>query len=297
MKEDSKNEILNIENKIYVIDDKQVMLDSDLAELFGVETKRINEAVKNNIKKFPVEYSWKLTNEETKIFLVEIFDQKKETRGGRYKNPRVFTEEGIFMLATILKSETAVKMSIKIVESFVKMRHFLIDNKDIYKSLNNLNLRLSDTEDKVDKLFSKFDKKEYLYLENSEYDAYSDIIKILKTSKQNIIIVDPYVDITFLDTIRNIKTKVTLITQRRTRLTKTEIDKYNTQYNNLTVIKNSSFHDRYLIIDNKDIYHLGASINYAGNKVFSINKLQDEDIIILLKDKVNKIIEKKKATT
>ena len=224
--------------------------------------------------------------------MVENFDQKKETRGGRYKNPRVFTEEGIFMLATILKSETAVKMSIKIVESFVKMRHFFIDNRDIYKSLNNLTLRLSDTEDK---LFSKFDKKEYLYLENSEYDAYSDIIKILKTSKQNIIIVDPYVDITFLDTIRNIKTKVTLITQRRTRLTKTEIDKYNTQYNNLTVIKNSSFHDRYLIIDNQDIYHLGASINHAGDKVFSIHKIDDRDIKLNLSKTINNVLSKEEV--
>ncbi len=288
---------MNIENKIYVIDDKQVMLDSDLAELFDVETKRINEAVKRNPKKFNNNFSKILSDEEVNIFLVAKCDQKIETRGGRYKNPRVFTEEGIIMLATILKSETAVNMSIKIVESFVKMRHFLIDNKNIYKSLNNINNTLLEHDEKLDYLFNKFDKKEYLYLENSEFDAYSDIIKILKTSKQSIIIVDPYVDITFLDTIRNLKAKVTLITQRRTRLTKTEIDKYNAQYNNLTVIKDSSFHDRYLIIDNQDIYHLGASINHAGNKVFSINKLQDEDIITLLKDKVNQIINKKKATT
>ena len=156
------------------------------------------------------------------------------------------------------------------------MRHFLIDNKDIYKSINNLNLRLSDTEDKVNRLFSKFDKKEYLYLENTEYDAYSDIIKIFKTSKESINVIDPYVDISFLDTIRNLKTKVTLITQRRTRLTKTEIDKYNKQYNNLTVIKDSSFHDRYIIIDNHDIYHLGASIKHLGERVFSITLLEDK---------------------
>ena len=295
--ENNKNEILNIENKIYVIDDKQVMLDSDLAELFGVETKRINEAVRRNPKKFNNNFSKILSDEEVNIFLVAKCDQKIETRGGRYKNPRVFTEEGIIMLATILKSETAVKMSIKIVESFVKMRHFLIDNKSIYKSLTNINNTLLEHDEKLDYLFNKFDKKEYLYLENSEYDAYSQILNILNQSKDNIIVIDPYVDKSFLDTIRNLNTKVTLITQRRTRLTKTEIDKYNNQYNNLTVIKNSSFHDRYLIIDNQDIYHLGASINHAGNKVFSINKLQDEDIITLLKEKVNKIINKKKATT
>ena len=290
MEDSSKNTILNIENKIYVINDKQVMLDSDLAELFGVETKRINESVRRNPEKFNNNFSMILSDKEVNSFLVAKCDQKKETRGGRYKNPRVFTEEGIIMLATILKSEVAINMSIKIVESFVKMRHYLIDNKDIYKSINNLNLRLSDTEDKVNRLFSKFDKKEYLYLENTEYDAYSDIIKIFKTSKESINVIDPYVDISFLDTIRNLKTKVTLITQRRTRLTKTEIDKYNKQYNNLTVIKDSSFHDRYIIIDNHDIYHLGASINHAGNKVFSINKLEDNIIKITLMDYINKII-------
>ena len=299
MKEDSKNEILNIENIIYVIRGKEVMLDSDLAKLYECKngTKTINQAISRHKDRFPNDFYFQVANDEYEDLKSQIGTSSWNNYGGIRKLPHVFTEQGVAMLATVLKTNIASEISINIMRAFVKMRHFLIDNKDIYKSLTNLNLRLSDTEDKVDKLFSKFDKKEYLYLENSEFDAYSDIIKILKTSKQNIIIVDPYVDITFLDTIRNIKPKVTLITQRRTRLTKTEIDKYNTQYNNLTVIKNSSFHDRYLIIDNQDIYHLGASINYAGDKVFSINKLQDEDIITLLKDKVNKIIEKKKATT
>ena len=239
MKEDSKNEILNIENKIYVIRGKEVMLDSDLAKLYECKngTKTINQAISRHKDRFPNDFYFQVTNDEYEDLKSQIGTSSWNNYGGIRKLPHVFTEQGVAMLATVLKTNIASEISINIMHAFVKMRHYLIDNKDIYKSLNNLNLRLSDTEDKVDKLFSKFDKKEYLYLENSEFDAYSDIIKILKTSKQNIIIVDPYVDITFLDTIRNIKTKVTLITQRRTRLTKTEIDKYNTQYNNLTVIK------------------------------------------------------------
>ena len=293
MEESSKNEILNIENKVYIYNGIQVMFDLDLAELFGVETKRINEAVKRNQKKFKNNYYIRINESEFN----SLKSQVATSKGGSRKGHGLFTEQGIIMLATILKSEVAINMSIKIVESFVKMRHFLIDNKDIYKSINNINNTLLEHDEKLDYLFSKFDKKEYLYLENLEYDAYSDIIKIFKTSKDSVTVIDPYVDISFLDTIRNLKATVTLITQKRTKLTKTEIDKYNKQYNNLTVIKDTSFHDRYLIIDNNVIYHLGASINYAGNKVFSINKLEDEDIIILLKDKVNKIIEKKKATT
>ena len=131
------------------------MLDSDLAFLFGIPTKRINEAVKNNIKKFPNIYARKVTTDEWSILRSKFSTLEKGKGKHRKYLPTIFTEEGIIMLATILKSETAVKMSIKIVESFIKMRHYLIDNKDIYKSLNNLNLRLSDTEDKVDKIIEK----------------------------------------------------------------------------------------------------------------------------------------------
>ena len=119
---------LNIEDMIYEIRGKQVMLDSDLAKLYHVETKRINEAVKNNPRKFPERFSWKLTNDESKIFLVENFDQKIETRGGKYKNPRVFTEQGVAMLSTILKSKEAIDTSINIMDAFVKMRHYIKEN-------------------------------------------------------------------------------------------------------------------------------------------------------------------------
>ena len=284
----SKNEILNIDHKIYSIRGKEVMIDSDLADLFDVETKRINEAVKRNPDKFIKDYYIRI-NEEEYALLKSHFATSK---GGSRKGHGVFTEQGVIMLATILKSETAVKMSVIIVEAFVKMRHYLIDNKDIYKSLNNINNTLIEHDEKLDYLFNKFDKKEYLYLENSEYDAYSDIIKILKLAKKNIVIVDSYVDISFLDTIRNINKNIILITQKRTRLTKTEIDKYNKQYNNLKVHYSSSFHDRYIVVDNNKIYHLGASINYAGNKITTITKIEDKDIKSMIKEKISKIIKK-----
>jgi len=144
-------EEIKIENMIYEIRGKQVMLDSDLAKLYGVETKRINEAVKNNILKFPERYSWKLTDKDTKKLLVENFDQKNiELSGGRYKNPRVFTEQGIAMLSTVLKSKTALEVSIRIMDSFVAMRHFISENKELFKRLTIAEYKLLDHDDKIE---------------------------------------------------------------------------------------------------------------------------------------------------
>ena len=162
-KEDTK-----IENMIYEIRGVQVMLDSDLAKLYKCKngTKEINQAVKNNPKKFPEKFSWILNDIESNNFLVKYFDQKKETRGGRYKNPRVFTESGVAMLATILHTSVAIEVSIKIMDAFVAMRHYLIDNRNVFESINNINNKLIyhdnkllDYDEKFNYLFSKFDKK------------------------------------------------------------------------------------------------------------------------------------------
>ena len=144
-------EDIKIENMIYEIRGKQVILDSDLAKLYHVETKRINEAVKNNMEKFPERFSWKLTKEESEIFLVEIFDQKNiEMRGGRYRCPRVFTEQGVAMLATILKSKVATQVSIRIMDAFVEMRKYISTNLIEQKYINDLVLKDSK---RIDLLF------------------------------------------------------------------------------------------------------------------------------------------------
>lgn len=271
------NEELKIEDMIYEIRGRQVMLDSDLAKLYGVETKRINEAVKNNPNKFPERFSWKLTETESQNFLVENFDHKNiETRGGRFKNQRVFTEQGVAMLATILKSKIATEISIKIMDAFVFMRHFIAENKDIYKSLNNMNNKLIEHDEKLDYLFSKFTKKEQLFLPGKTYDAYSEIINILNETKDEIIIIDSYADKTLLDFIKNIHSKIIVITSDKTKLTDTEIAKFNKQYPKLEVIYNNTFHDRYFIIDRRDVFHIGTSLNHIGEKLFSMNKLEDE---------------------
>ena len=170
-------EDIEVENMIYEIRGKQVMLDSDLAGLYHVETKRINEAVKNNMEKFPERFSWKLTDEESKSFLVENFDQKNmETRGGRYKSPRVFTEQGVAMLATILKSKVATQVSIRIMDAFVAMRKYISsDLMEHSKMLISHENRLTLLENTFD---SFKDKNNHIFFEGQIYDAYSLMIKI-----------------------------------------------------------------------------------------------------------------------
>lgn len=276
------------------------MLDSDLAKLYKVETKRINEAVRNNPEKFPERFSWKLTDQESQIFLVENFDQKIETRGGKYKNPRVFTEQGVAMLATILNSDIATKVSIAIMDAFVSMRHYLMQNKDIYQSIVNINNRLDkhdikliEHEVKLDDLFDSFNQKlhkEYIYFNGQIYDAYSKVLDLMKEAKSELIIIDGYADKSVLDMISKINVKVILVVKIKSLLSKLDIEKYNKQYNNLKVVYSDTYHDRYIILDNKKVYHLGASINHLGSKTFSINTISDERIIKLLVDNVSLLV-------
>ena len=271
-----------IENMIYEVRGKQVMLDSDLAKLYGVETKRINEAVRNNPQKFPERFSFKLTDEESEFFLVEIFDQKNkyiETRGGKYKNPRVFTEQGVAMLATILKSDVATQVSIAIMDAFVIMRKYISNELIEQKYINNLVIKHDEDIKLLQESFNQFEEKEKeneIYFNGQIYDAYSKIIDILKEAHVSIIIIDNYADKFVLDMIRNLKVEVTIICKSNGLLKQLDINKYQKQYKNLKVVYNNDFHDRYIILDQKEIYHCGSSLNYAGSKTFSINKLDDE---------------------
>lgn len=285
-------EDIKIENMIYEIRDKQVMLDSDLAKLYGCKngTKEINQAVRNNLDKFPERFSWKLTESERNNLLVKIFDQKNiELRGGKYKNPRVFTEQGVAMLATILKSKTATQVSIRIMDAFVSMRKFINENKDIFKKITTIEYKLFEHDDKIDKLFDIFEtkkiEKQKLFFNGEIYDAYSLIIGLIKEAKERIIMIDNYMDKSILDMLvyKNKEVKVELITSSHY-LTKLDINKFNSQYRELIIKYSNIFHDRFIIIDD-NLYHVGASIKDLGKKCFGINKIQDEDYL-------NKIISK-----
>ena len=287
---------VEIEDMIYEIREKQVMLDSDLANLYGVETKRINEAVKNNPEKFPERFSWNLTKLEwnflrSKFSTLEIQEKGRGTH--RKYLPRVFTEQGVAMLATILKSNTATQVSIAIMDAFVLMRKYISNELIEQKYINNLVIRHDEEIKLLQESFNKFEEKKKdneIYFNGQIYDAYSKIVDILKEAHDNIIIIDNYADKNILDMIRNLKIDVTIICKVNGSLKEIDINKYQKQYKNLKVVYNNDFHDRYIILDKKEIYHCGASINYAGSKTFSINKLEDNIINNSLIKYVLKII-------
>ena len=293
MNELMEKEKNKIEDMIYEINGVQVMLDSDLANLYEVATKRINEAVKNNLGKFPKRFSWVLSNEEWEILRSKFSTSSlKSNYGGRRYLPRVFTEPGIYMLSTILKSSVAVNASVRIMDTFTNMRKYINDNKDIYKSINIINNKLLEHDEKFNYLFSKFDTKEQLFIEGQTYSAYSSIFEILSGAKKNIIVVDEYADISILDLIKKIKCNITLITRNSDRLSDMEIDKFNREYNNLTVIRDNSFHDRFFIVDKKEIYISGSSINNAGEKTFMIIKIENNLVKNMLIKNIEEITNK-----
>lgn len=288
----------NIEDMIYEIRGKQVMLDSDLARLYECKngTKEINQAVKNNIEKFPERFSWVLTNDELNDlrskFLTANYNKMSRS------NPRVFTEQGVMMLATILKSKIATVTTIRIMDAFVEMKRYF--SNDILR-VSNIETKIIEHDNDIKLLQETFEKlsekrkPNEIYFAGQIYDAYSKIIDIFNEAKEELIIIDAYADKKILDIIKRMNTKVIIITKKNNLLTNQDIKIYNEQYNNLKVIYDNTFHDRYFIIDNKTVYHCGTSINRIGHKTFSINLLDDEEVsksiiknITKLKKEVNK---------
>ena len=291
-----KNDI-NIENLIYEIRGKQVMLDSDLARLYRCKngTKEINQAVRNNIEKFPARFSWILTDEEYSNLRSKFLTSSlnKNNYGGRRYNPRVFTELGVAMLATILKSKIAVQVSIQIMDAFVAIRHYI--NNSEYR-LSNVETKLIEHDNSISllqKSFDKFREKSKIneiYFNGQIFDAYSKILEIFKKASKELIIIDGYADNTLLDIIKRLKVKVIIITKSSNYLTKQDVFMYNKQYHNLNVVYDNNFHDRYFILDKSIVYHCGASINRIGYKTFSINLISDKEVCSILINKINKII-------
>ena len=283
-------EELKIENMIYEIRGKQVMVDSDLAKLYGVETKRINEAVRRNFEKFPERYCFKLNKKEY-LNILRSQNATLELKRGQYSKylPRVFTEQGVAMLATVLKSNVATKVSIAIMDAFVMMRKYISNDFIQQKYINNLVIKHDQDIKLLQESFNKFEEKKKdneIYFNGQIYDAYSKIIDILKEAHDNIIIIDNYADKNVLDMTRNLKIDVTIICKNNGLLKEIDINKYQKQYDNLKVVYNNDFHDRYIILDQKETYHCGASLNYAGGKTFSINKLEDK----IVKDSLIKYV-------
>ena len=277
-----------IENMIYEIRGKQVMLDKDLASLYQCSngTKTINQAVKRHINRFPDRFMFMLTKEECEVFSrsqVGTLNVQNSKRGQNIKYlPYAFTEQGVAMLATVLRTTVAEEVSIKIMDAFVAMRKYIGSSLLEKQEMSCMLIRHDNRITLLEESFSKFAEKRIvneIYFKGQIYDAYSKIIDILSKAKEELIIIDAYADKKTLDIIKNLKVKVTLIINERSKITKLDIEKYNEQYNNLKIIYDNTYHDRYFILDKKEVYHSGTSINNAGSKTFSINKLEDEFVI------------------
>ena len=287
MNEIIEKDVINIEDMIYEIDGKEVMLDSDLAKLYHVETKRINEAVKNNPNKFPDRFSWLLSIEETTKISRSKISTLNIKQGSNIKyGARVFTEQGVYMLATILKSKVATEVSIRIMDTFVKMRHYINYNKDVLpRKFLLLEDKVDENTKRIDELFDKFNPKEItkdsIFFKGDIYDAYSVLLEIFNLSKDEIIIIDNYAGKKILDELRSFDKKIIIISSNINENLK---NKYLKQYNNVSFINNSSYHDRFIIIDRKRVFHSGASFKDLGKKCFAINEIEN-------KKEIEKILE------
>ena len=274
-------EDLSIENMIYEIRGRQVMLDCDLAKLYNVETKRINEAVKNNPDKFPERFYFRINENE----FFSLKSKISTSKGGSRKGHNVFTEQGIAMLSTILKSKVAVETSIRIMDAFVKMRKYISANLIEQDNMKNMLIKHDNEIKLLQESFSKLEEKEkinHIFYEGQIYDAYSLLIDIFKGAKEEIIIIDNYADKSILDMITNLNVKVIIVTKKFNLLKDIDIKKYNKQYHNLKVIYSDKFHDRFIILDKKVLYHSGASYKDLGNKCFAITKMEDKEYLEII---------------
>ena len=292
MNEVVTKEDIKIEKMIYEIRGKQVMLDSDLARLYECKngTKDINKAVKRNIERFPTNFMFQLTDDEYNYLRFQI--GTSNIKGGRRYKPYVFTEQGVAMLSSVLRSETAINISIKIIDAFVTMRKYISTNLLEQKYINNLVLEDHDKIKALEDSFSKLEEKRKsteIYFNGQIYDAYSKIQEIFKSANKSLVIIDAYADNTILDITKRLNINVTIITKPNNLLTSQDIEKYNKQYNNLIVIFDNTFHDRYFILDDENIYHCGASVNRIGYKTFSITLIGDKDVKNTLINKIKKI--------
>ena len=276
-----------IKNLIYTIRGKQVMLDSDIAMLYHYETKNVNKAVKRNIDRFPEEFCFQLTENEfqTLRFQIGTSKQNEEVRGGRRYLPYVFTEQGIAMLAGVLKSDIAVKVSISIIKSFIEMRKFISSNGQLFERLTTMEYKLLEHDKKFDKIFNQLQLEENIkkriFFEGQIYDAYSIIIDIIKKANKKILIIDNYIDDSVLQMLTKKKknVEVVILTSNKTNIQNIDIQKFNKEYPILKIAKTNKFHDRFIVIDNKEMYHLGASIKDLGKKCLGINRIEDMAII------------------
>jgi len=274
------SELINVEdiqNRIYTIRGVQVMFDEDLALLYGVETRVLNQAVKRNNERFPEDFMFQLTENELNILKSQIVIP---SWGGRRTSPYVFTEQGVAMLSAVLRSETAVKISVQIIKAFVAMRRFIATNALIFQRLDTLETKQLVTDKKIDHVLNAIESKEIqlkqgIFFDGQIFDAYKFVADLIRTAQKSIILIDNYIDESVLTilTKRRENVKVILLTKSISNQMALDVKKYNEQYPAIEIKEFKNSHDRFIIIDNTTVYHFGASLKDLGKKWFAFSKM------------------------
>lgn len=281
----------NITSLIHIVRNQQVIMDSDLAMLYQIETKVFNQAVKRNINRFPDSFRFQLTKEEFVSLRSQVVTLNENNGRGTHRKylPYVFTEQGIAMLSAVLKSDTAIQVSINIMNTFVEMRHFISNNTLLFEHISKLELKQLEyqkqSEEKFEQIFDyisgHMETHQKVFFHGQIYDAFSLIVTLIRKAEKDIKLIDGYVDIETLNFLaKKIKdVTVTIYTHQKTKLSDFDVARFNVQYPFLEVKYTNIFHDRFLIIDNTTVYHIGASLKDAGKKTFGISHIHDANII------------------
>ena len=265
-----------IENRILTLRGKQVMIDRDLAELYGVETKVLNQAVKRNVERFPEHFRFQLSNQE-KDELVTNCDRFNGLKHSSV-NPFAFTEQGVAMLSAVLKSETAIYTSIRIIDAFVAMRNFLMNNASIFQRMERIEMKQLKTDEKVDAILDRLNEpkepEQGVFFNGQIFDAYAFIAKLIRKAKKRIVVIDSYVDDSVLVQLskRNPGVTVDIYDGKISQQLRQDVARHNAQYPGVTLHTYNKAHDRFLIID-EEVYHIGHSLKDLGKKLFAFSKM------------------------
>ena len=292
----------DIENLIHVVRGCQVMLDRDLALLYGVETKVLNQAVKRNIERFPEDFMFHLTKEENSLLRSQFVTLNADpnslrsqfvtsnTRGGTRYLPYAFTENGVAMLSSVPRSETAIEVNIRIMRAFTAMRHFLANNAQLFQRLSNIEYHQIETDKRIDEVFKRLDAntqpQQGIFFDGQVFDAYQFVSDLVRKAKKAIVLIDNYVDDTVLTLLdkRNDGVSATIYTKQISQQLQLDLTRHNAQYAVIEVKNFNKAHDRFLLIDD-EVYHIGASIKDLGKKWFAFTLMRD----ITAAELINKI--------
>lgn len=274
-----------IKNKIYTLRGLQVMLDSDLAELYNVETKALNQAVKRNIERFPIHFMFQISKNEFENLKSQIVTS---SWGGRRNLPYAFTEQGVAMLSGVLKSDTAVRISIQIMNAFVAMRKFISANAQIFQRLDSVEKKQIEYDEKFEQVFDAIQSRDIkpekgIFFDGQIFDAYTFVSDLVRSAEKSIILIDNYIDDTVLTLFskRNKNVKVKIFTKEISKQLSLDLKKYNFQYPPVSIEEFRNSHDRFMIIDNREVYHFGASLKDLGKKWFAFSKFDKEAVRVL----------------